>query len=198
MCPVWEDHGYCPSGITCRWAQSHTQPSDYSQIERPKAEQIPIIEVLILPTFFLAQRLSHSGCCCAKTHLQLQLQTTRSHHLPISATPWFPQQTIYRPSHHSRQPSLPTSLRGVRSRCHMFRNGAFQKHPRFPLLRVGVTPSSSVGTLFRCPNCRGTRNRSGSSLLSPATGNCAEFCRFECGMSHGVVEESGHGIGIND
>ena len=80
----------------------------------------------------------------------------------------------------------------------MFRNGAFQKHPRFPLLRVGVTPSSSVGTLFRCPNCRGTRNRSGRSLLSPATGNRAEFCRFECGMSHGVVEESGHGIGIDD
>lgn len=43
MCPVWEKHGYCPMGLNCRWAGSHTS-ADLKTITKPTEEQTPIIE----------------------------------------------------------------------------------------------------------------------------------------------------------
>ena len=43
MCPVWERHGYCPMGLNCRWAGSHTS-SDLKPVAKPTEEQTPIIE----------------------------------------------------------------------------------------------------------------------------------------------------------
>ena len=43
VCPVWEKHGYCPMGLNCRWAGSHTS-ADLKPIAKPAEEQIPIVE----------------------------------------------------------------------------------------------------------------------------------------------------------
>ncbi|OAO17951.1 tRNA-dihydrouridine(47) synthase [Blastocystis sp. ATCC 50177/Nand II] len=44
VCPVWNRHGYCPSGMNCRWASSHTDWKQLKTIEKKKEEQIPIVE----------------------------------------------------------------------------------------------------------------------------------------------------------
>lgn len=44
MCPVYEAHGYCPVGLNCRWAGSHTT-ADYQIVSKPESEQTPIIEL---------------------------------------------------------------------------------------------------------------------------------------------------------
>ena len=44
MCPVFEAHGFCPVGLNCRWAGSHTS-SDFKIVTKPEEEQIPILEL---------------------------------------------------------------------------------------------------------------------------------------------------------
>ena len=42
--PPQNAHGYCPMGLNCRWAMSHTSPT-FEQVEKPKAEQTPYAEL---------------------------------------------------------------------------------------------------------------------------------------------------------
>ena len=54
VCPFWvllgfsdspqNAHGYCPMGLNCRWAMSHTSAS-FEPIEKPQAEQTPYVEL---------------------------------------------------------------------------------------------------------------------------------------------------------